>query len=121
MQGGDEDQGELWDIVDDSGKRLLSIVNNVLELADIDAAAIEPVLSVCDMRKLLDALSRSYSIRAKVKSLGFSIRVDPRIPDRLVGDVFRLRQILSNLVDNALKCTKTGLSRSGSRRSTRAG
>jgi PAS domain S-box-containing protein len=109
LQGGSgEDQEELWGIVEDSGKRLLSIVNNVLELADIDAAAIEPVLSVCDARDLLAALVRSYSVRAKVKDIRFATRVDPRIPHRLVGDVFRLRQILSNLVDNALKCTRSG-------------
>ncbi|MFU2208690.1 ATP-binding protein [Solidesulfovibrio sp. C21] len=105
---GEEEQAELWGIVADSGKRLLAIVNNVLELADIDAAAIEPVLSRCDVRGLMENLARNYSVRAKVKNIDFAARVDPRIPRRLVGDVFRLRQILSNLVDNALKCTMQG-------------
>ncbi len=108
LQCGGDDQEELWGIVEDSGKRLLSIVNNVLELADIDAAAIEPVLSACDVRDLLSALGRSYSVRAKVKDIRFAASVDERIPARLVGDAFRLRQILSNLVDNALKCTSSG-------------
>ena len=109
MSGGEgDDQEELWQIVEDSGKRLLSIVNNVLELADIDAAAIEPVLSSCSVRDLLASLGRSYGVRAKVKNISFATRLDPRIPERLVGDVFRLRQILSNLVDNALKCTSCG-------------
>ncbi|WP_233489621.1 PAS domain-containing sensor histidine kinase [Solidesulfovibrio fructosivorans] len=110
QQGGgeEEEQAELWDIVADSGQRLLAIVNNVLELADIDAAAIEPVLSSCDVRELMKNLARSYSVRAKVKDIDFVARIDPRIPRRLVGDVFRLRQILSNLADNALKCTQKG-------------
>jgi len=109
LQGdGQEDQRELWEIVEDSGKRLLAIVNNILELADIDAAAIEPVLSACDVGELVASLARGYSVRAKVKNLDFSVRVDPRLPSRLVGDVFRLRQILSNLLDNALKCTRCG-------------
>ncbi len=109
LQGGDtEDQQELWRIVESSGKRLLAIINNVLELADIDSAAIEPVLSPCDVGGLLASLARSYSVRAKAKGIGFATRLDPRIPDRLVGDVFRLRQVLTNLVDNALKCTNAG-------------
>jgi PAS domain S-box-containing protein len=103
-----EEQRELWQIVEDSGKRLLSIVNNVLELADIDAAAIEPVLSTVGVRDLLASLGRSYGVRAKVKNITFTTRFDPRIPEQLIGDVFRLRQILTNLVDNALKCTKIG-------------
>jgi len=109
MQDGEgENQQELWQIVADSGKRLLAIVNNVLELADIDAAAIEPALTACSIRDLLTSVARNYSVRATVKNIGFSTRLDPRIPDRLVGDVFRLRQVLSNLVDNALKCTAAG-------------
>ncbi|EKO37952.1 MAG: PAS domain S-box [Solidesulfovibrio magneticus str. Maddingley MBC34] len=104
---GGEDR-ELWEIVEDSGKRLLSIVNNVLELADIDAAAIEPVLATFSVGEALESLSRNYGVRAKVRDVRFVTRLDPRIPERLVGDVFRLRQILSNLVDNALKCTKDG-------------
>jgi PAS domain S-box-containing protein len=109
MQGAAaEDQAELWDIVNISGKRLLSIVENVLELADIDAAAIEPVLTVCDVPALLGSLARSHAVRAKVKGLRLTTRLDAGIPKQLVGDVFRLRQILSNLLDNALKCTKSG-------------
>ncbi len=109
LQGdGLDDQRELWDIVKDSGKRLLSIVNNILELADIDAAAIEPVLSTCDVGALVTSLARSYSVRAKIKNIDFSVTIDPRLPRQLVGDMFRLRQILSNLLDNALKCTTTG-------------
>ncbi len=109
LQGdGLDDQRELWDIVEASGRRLLAIVNNVLELADIDAAAIEPVLSAFNAAELTTSLARGYSVRAKVKDLGFCVRIDPRIPPSLVGDVFRLRQILSNLLDNALKCTKSG-------------
>jgi PAS domain S-box-containing protein len=109
LQGDDqEDQRELWGIVEDSGKRLLAIVNNVLELADMDAAAIEPVLSVCDVQELTLSLTRGYSVRANVLNVGFGVRIDPRVPRRLVGDVFRLRQILSSLLDNALKCTRSG-------------
>jgi PAS domain S-box-containing protein len=102
------EQREFWEMVEDSSKRLLSIVNNVLELADIDAAAIEPVLTTCRVREVLSSLSRSYGVRAKVRDVRFVTRLDPRIPEQLVGDVFRLRQILSNLVDNALKCTRSG-------------
>jgi len=103
-----EDQAELWQIVADSGKRLLSIVNNVLELVDIDAAAIEPALTACAIQDVLTSLTRSYAVRATVKNIAFVTQLDPRIPERLVGDEFRLRQILSNLVDNALKCTSRG-------------
>ncbi|MFP5258876.1 MAG: ATP-binding protein, partial [Acidobacteriota bacterium] len=106
--GATEDQAELWQIVADSGKRLLSIVNNVLELVDIDAAAIEPALTALSIRDVLASLTRSYAVRATVKNIAFVTQLDPRIPERLVGDEFRLRQILSNLVDNALKCTSLG-------------
>jgi len=104
-QTGDQ---ELWRIVDASSKRLLDTVNNLLELADIDAAAIEPSLHVCNLKAMLGTLTRSYAVRAKLKNIELSAQCDPRIPTELVGDVFRLRQILSNLLDNALKCTPSG-------------
>jgi PAS domain S-box-containing protein len=104
-QAGDS---ELWRIVDASSKRLLGIVNNVLELADIDAAAIEPSLAVCDVKALLATLARGYSVRAKLKDISLSVECDPRIPDRLLGDIHRVRQVLANLVDNAIRCTPSG-------------
>jgi PAS domain S-box-containing protein len=102
------DDGELWRIVDASGKRLLGIVNNVLELADIDAAAIEPTLSTCDVKAMLTSLTRVYGVRAKLKDIDLSLTCDPRIPEHLVGDIHRVRQILANLLDNALRCTQSG-------------
>jgi PAS domain S-box-containing protein len=105
LQTGDP---ELWRIVDASSKRLLGIVNNVLELADIDAAAIEPTLAVCDVKAMLSTLGRGYAVRAKLKDITLTVECDPRIPDALLGDIHRVRQILANLVDNALKCTSSG-------------
>jgi len=99
---------ELWHIVDASSKRLLGIVNNVLELADIDAAAIEPTLSVCDVRAMLTSLTRAYGVRAKLKGIDLTLACDARLPQQLVGDIHRVRQILANLLDNALRCTQSG-------------
>lgn len=99
---------ELWRIAEASSKRLLDTVNNLLELADIDAAAIEPTLHACNVKGLLANLTRSYAVRAKLKRIALSLECDPKIPDTLIGDLFRLRQILSNILDNALKCTQSG-------------
>jgi len=109
---------ELWRIADASSKRLLDTVNNLLELADIDAAAIEPSLHLCNVKNLLASLTRSYAMRAKLKNIALTIECDARIPDTLVGDLFRLRQILSNLLDNALRCTQSGAIRIRAKRIT---
>jgi len=93
-------------------------VNNLLELADIDAAAIEPSLHVCNLKAMLGTLTRSYAMRAKLKNIALTIECDARIPDTLVGDLFRLRQILSNLLDNALRCTQSGAIRIRAKRIT---
>ncbi len=91
-----------------SANSLLSLLNDILDLSKIEAGrlVLEPL--PFDLRETLDDVVALLGTRAVEKGLTFVARVDPAIPRRLVGDRGRLRQVLTNLVGNAVKFTAEG-------------
>ncbi len=102
------DSLELWDIVRESGERLLYTVNALLDLADIDSHALQPVMKDFALRHTVDSVLDGFQVRARLKGIALEVLVSPDVPLLLVGDEFRLRQIIINLVNNAIKCTERG-------------
>jgi len=102
------EQREYWEIARESADRLTQIVDNLLELASIQAGALEPVLRGFSLRGLMDSLHRTHAVAAAFKGLLLRFEVDPAVPDELVGDDFRLRQVINILVGNALRHTQAG-------------
>ncbi|HMG06807.1 MAG TPA: response regulator, partial [Chthoniobacterales bacterium] len=101
-------QREYLDMVQSSAHSLLSLINDILDFSKIEAGhleleAIDFRLRDC-LRKTLDTLG----VRARAKGLELAVRIDPQISDTLVGDAARLRQVITNLVDNAIKFTARG-------------
>jgi two-component system sensor histidine kinase/response regulator len=101
-------QREYLDMVQSSAHSLLGLINDILDFSKIEAGhlkleAIDFSLRDC-VRKTLETLR----VRARAKGLELAVRIDPPIPETLVGDAARLRQILTNLVDNAIKFTARG-------------
>jgi signal transduction histidine kinase/CheY-like chemotaxis protein/HPt (histidine-containing phosphotransfer) domain-containing protein len=95
-------------MVQSSARSLLSLINDILDFSKIEAGqlkleAIDFSLRDC-VRKTLETLG----VRARAQGLELAVRIDPDIPDTLVGDPDRLRQIVTNLVDNAIKFTARG-------------
>ncbi|KHK01134.1 GAF domain-containing hybrid sensor histidine kinase/response regulator [Desulfovibrio sp. TomC] len=108
LEGKAVGETEYWQTVRDATDRLVEIVDNLLELANVESGSLSPMLREFGLRRLLDSLRSSFSIRAGLAGLTFDLNVDATLPDKLLGDPFRLRQILSNLIDNAIRFTPAG-------------
>jgi len=87
---------------------LLGIVNSILDFSKIEAGRMEMESIPFDLGKIFDDLANVISVRARKKELNCIIRLDSGVPRGLKGDPGRLRQILLNLADNALKFTSSG-------------
>jgi len=102
------DQREDLDVVKSSAYALLSIINNVLDFSKIEAGKLELEQTRFSMESFLDESVRIMAMKAHLKGLELAYRMEPDVPDRLIGDPNRLRQVVLNLVDNAIKFTERG-------------
>jgi len=102
------EQQKYAEIVRSSGETLLSLINDILDFSKIEANKIDLEKISFDLRTLMEDTVEMLSIRASEKSLELICLVDPEVPSRLMGDPGRLRQILVNLVGNAIKFTHQG-------------
>lgn len=95
-------------IIHHSGKELLGLINDVLDLSKIEAGRLELDRSVFSMRELLGHMDELFRPIASRKRLSFTLHSEPDVPEYLHTDEQRLRQIISNLLSNALKFTQEG-------------
>ncbi len=91
-----------------SGKALLALINDILDLSRVEAEKLELVNADFDLRRLVDDVAATVAPRAAEKGLRFGVNVARDVPAVLVGDAQRLRQVLFNLVGNAVKFTDRG-------------
>ena len=96
------------EVAHESGQILLRLLNDILDLSKIEAGKLELVDRDFAVRELCQAVIRSFEPATKKKGLGLSYSVSADTPDRLRGDADRLRQILLNLIGNAIKFTERG-------------
>jgi PAS domain S-box-containing protein len=94
--------------VEHSARDLLTVINDVLDFSKIEAGKLELHPEAFHLRDALNLSLKTFSLRAAEKALELSLRVHPDVPNALVGDLGRLRQIINNLVSNALKFTGQG-------------
>ncbi len=104
----DDEQREYLTMVEDSASALLTILNDVLDFSKIEAGKLTLDPAPFQLRDLLGDTLKPLALRAHAKSLELAFDVRPEVPDSLVGDPHRLRQVLVNLVGNALKFTERG-------------
>ena len=102
------EQRDHLGMVKSSADALLSIINDILDFSKIEAGKLELDSIPFDLRESLGETIKSFSFRAFDKDLELIYDVDPEIPEGLVGDPGRVRQILINLVGNAVKFTEKG-------------
>jgi two-component system sensor histidine kinase/response regulator len=102
------DQRECLDIVKSSAESLLTVINDILDFSKIEARKLELENRVFSLRSILDAALQTMAARAAEKHLELMCEVAAGVPDAVMGDPGRLRQILINLVGNALKFTEQG-------------
>ncbi len=102
------EQREYLTTVQQSGKSLLGIIDEILDWSKIEAGAMELEFVPTDLRELMAECLRPLSVQAGGKGLELLFDVDPALPGELVCDPLRLRQIVTNLVGNAIKFTSVG-------------
>ena len=94
--------------IQNAGRTLLSIINDILDLNKIESGKMEIVPVEYDVSNMVYDISNMIRIRAEEKNLSFSVSVSPDIPEKICGADVRIRQILMNLLTNAVKYTKSG-------------
>ncbi len=104
----DGDQRKFLNIMINNGNALLELINGILDLAKIETGRFELEQTAFDVTELADHVCDTLAVRAHAKHLELACRVAPGLPAGLVGDPLRLRQILINLVGNAIKFTEAG-------------
>lgn len=91
-----------------SGEALLSVINDILDFSKIEAGRMELELTSFDLGETIEEITQLFAAPAHKKGLDLSGFVEPGTPMKLVGDYFRIRQILINIVGNAIKFTDSG-------------
>jgi PAS domain S-box-containing protein len=102
------EQREFLEGVMDAGDALMQIINDILDFSKIEAGRLELETEDFVLRDLLDKIMVSFTAQAGKKKIELKLTVDESVPDCVTGDQGRLRQVLVNLLGNALKFTPTG-------------
>ncbi len=103
-----EEQRRYADVVRASGETLLELINDILDLSKIEAGRFDLEALDFDLASMLDDFAATMALRAQAKGLELLCDVDSNVPVLLRGDPGRIRQILSNLMGNAVKFTSAG-------------
>src|SRR6202044_2829570 len=103
-----EDQRQCLKTVKSAADNLLGIINDLLDFSKIEAGKLELDPTDFSLRAALGDTLRTLAMRAHKKGLELVSHVQPDVPDALVGDAGRLRQVLLNLIGNAIKFTEQG-------------
>lgn len=91
-----------------SGNALLDLINDLLDLSKIESGKFSIQTASYDLKELFSEVQTIFSVRAEEKGLKLTASIDPEVPDYLMGDEVRMRQVLFNLVGNAIKFTEVG-------------
>ncbi len=91
-----------------SGKILLQLINDILDLSKIEAGKFTLQYTPVSLRALIDEIGVMFTQTANDKGIDFSVLIDPKLPPKLLLDEIRLRQVILNLVGNAVKFTERG-------------
>jgi two-component system, sensor histidine kinase and response regulator len=106
--GLNENQHRLAKTVERSAEHLLAIINEILDFSKIEAGKVDLEHLVFDLVESVDDVVQMFGERAQAKGLEIACSIDAQLPRSLRGDPMRLRQILANLVNNAVKFTEQG-------------
>jgi signal transduction histidine kinase len=102
------DQRETLDVIRSSGETLLAVIDDILDVSKMDAGQLRLEIVPFDLSSLVGDVCSLQSFRARESGISLQHRVDERLPRKVLGDPTRLRQVLANLVSNAVKFTHEG-------------
>jgi signal transduction histidine kinase/DNA-binding response OmpR family regulator len=103
-----KDQKEYIQMLNTSSLSLLDLINDILDFSKIEAGRLELEHTSLNLFELNKEVESIFLVKASEKSIAFQCSIDKRIPPMLLGDATQLRQVLNNLVSNAIKFTHTG-------------
>jgi signal transduction histidine kinase/CheY-like chemotaxis protein len=102
------EQRQYLDIMVANGSTMMDLINSILDLARLESGRLQLENAQFDLTDLIDRTVSTFAVRAHRKGLELAARIAPGVPEYLVGDPLRLRQIVVNLVANAIKFTEAG-------------
>ena len=103
-----EKQAEYVRDIHSSGRHLLTLINDILDLSKIEAGRLDLERVPFDLGALMREVGELWGPDAAAQGIGFAVDIDPRLPAFVEGDPGRVRQVLANLVSNAVKFTTAG-------------
>jgi PAS domain S-box-containing protein len=103
-----DEQKELAEHLLDSGKRLLVVLNDILDFSKLEAGRVTLEFTEFSPRTLANEVCQGFISVSRSKDLEMVLDVDEGVPEKVVGDEVKIRQVLSNLIGNAVKFTKEG-------------
>lgn len=103
-----ERERQFAETIEKSGHALLTVINDVLDFSKIEAGRVELCSDPFDLREVIEDVGTLLAFGAHEKGIELAVDCDPNLPTRLVGDAGRIRQIVTNLVGNAVKFTQAG-------------
>jgi len=104
----ESERQEYLSTIASSGQHLLELINDVLDLSKVESGAMEIELLPCDCAMIANDVKRVMQSKADEKSIGLVLDLASSLPNQIIADASRLRQILINLVGNAIKFTDSG-------------
>lgn len=104
----DDRQKEYVKIISDSGSALLTVINDILDFSKIEAGKLELDPLAFNLRLAVEDIVTLLSTRINEKNLEIIIRYNPELPEHIVGDAGRIRQVITNIIGNAVKFTHEG-------------
>ena len=102
------EQHRFLEVINANSAALLELINSILDLAKIESGRLQIEKTEFDLTDLVDKTISTFQVRAHSKKLELASRIVPGTPEYLIGDPLRLRQVLINLIGNALKFTEVG-------------
>lgn len=108
MEEKDPGTMETLNIIRESGETLLHLINGILDFAEIESGHITLVEANFSIQDVIRRVFNKFSEKAEGKGLILEIKVEPNVPASITGDEYRLQQVISNIVDNAVKFTNQG-------------
>ncbi|AEH00635.1 ATP-binding protein [Lacinutrix sp. 5H-3-7-4] len=104
----DPQQKDYIQILNSSSSFLKQMIDDILDISKIEAGKLELTIDPFNLKELLEEIKLNYIIKAQQKSIDFNYKFDENLPEIVGGDSKRLRQVITNLLDNAIKFTHTG-------------
>jgi len=103
-----EEQRDYLETIDLSANRLIQVINDILDFSKIEAQKLDITSSDFNLREVIEDTTQELAVRAHEKRLELLCHIEADVPEFLVGDAFRLQQILTNLLGNSIKFTGSG-------------